>query len=149
MREDTCSTPTYVVSFSSCTSWLGSWDGRSCVLLAFLRPPFLRSLLVFSGLPAFLSLPVGRTDPAGLASLAVAARGCRFPLLESLFPALLSAIFLCGLIAWSIQQPAVSTWLQGAIVLVADQENFEQLEGFTRKHLRKTKNLLKLKKREE
>ena len=59
------------------------------------------------------------------------------------------AIFLCGLIAWSIQQPAVSTWLQGARVLVADQENFEQLDGFTRKHLRTTKNLLKLKKRED
>ncbi|MFN9908362.1 MAG: hypothetical protein ACK56F_19905, partial [bacterium] len=88
MREDTCSTPTYVVSSSPWASWLGPWDGCSCIFQAFLRPPLLKPLLAFSGLPAFLfwplrpvfrlaslgvlfpSPPVDRTDPTGLASLA-------------------------------------------------------------------------------
>ena len=42
---------------------------------------------------ALPSLPVDRTDPTGVASLAPAACGCEFPLLEFLSQALLSAIF--------------------------------------------------------
>ncbi|MFN9909632.1 MAG: hypothetical protein ACK56F_26530, partial [bacterium] len=43
---------------------------------------------------ALSSLPVDRAGSTGVASLAPAARGCEFPLLEFLSQALLSAIFL-------------------------------------------------------
>ncbi len=57
---------------------------------------------------ALPSLPVDRTDPTGVASLAPAARGCEFPLLEFLSQALFSAIFsaILALVGPSLLRPS-------------------------------------------
>ncbi|MGK7872779.1 MAG: hypothetical protein AB4426_05535 [Xenococcaceae cyanobacterium] len=59
----------------------------------------------------------------------------------------MTAVFFCGLISCGIQHPAISTWVQGTVIVIADKENLEQLKKVAQKRFQKAKNWPKLRKR--
>ena len=50
-----------------------------------------------------------------------------------------TAVTLCGFIAWGIQHPAISTWAQATVLIITEKENLEKVKKAVQKTFQKPK----------